>query len=213
MNCIAMLKNAIKNFFFAVRPRLGLRKYMVNRNRWSDFGDVCVIRLDYYNRELRWRRRLDRKIDMRSCIMNLSSVIETVLNSTVVQLVRCKMGVEMPAYYNCLKRGYDACRIKQGERRNIELNRCVRNLKGRMELKKVSIGDISRILLVVDYVELTPLRTEDFIILIRDIGKLRNDIEHRSSLDINESFVKMFELYRELERYDYHLKRIRNNLI
>jgi len=203
---------------------LGLRwpmvEYEVNEALFEDFGERIRLCLHYYNKAIRWRRKIDERIDLRSCVLNLAAAVEGIVNESIVQYVRMKMGVKMPEYYCRWAEEVDGLVIKTTKKLEVNLNKYYFDSNKNRRLKTISIGDLSEVLHTIRHREMymddevmMQCHDQEFVELLRKMGKMRGEAAHGKRVEDVETFEKMIELYREFEKSAEFLKEVKTAII
>lgn len=125
--------------------------------------------------------------DFSCLISNLSRIMEIELNLSVVQWIRKYEGIEMPQYYNKVKRSASVMRVT----REITLN----NAKvGSNELEQQTLGKIYH--LICQYRSHFPAEikaiTPDFLKIYETLRKDRNNASH-TSINGEAEFIKFYD--------------------
>lgn len=196
--------------------RLPMADYEVDKTLFEDFGERIQLCLHYHNKAIRWRRKLDERIDLRSCVLNLATAVEGIVNESIVQYVRMKMGVKMPENYCKWAEGIDGITIKTTKKLEIKLNKYFVDTDTNRRLKAISIGDIGEVLHTLSYRKMyfddevmMMCYEEEFVELLRKMGKVRGEAAHGNKIEDVEAFEKMSELYKQFEKSAEFLKEVR----
>lgn len=196
--------------------RLPMADYEVDETLFVDFGERIRLCLHYYNKAIHWKRRLDERIDLRSCVLNLAAAVEGIVNESIVQYIRMKMGVKMPDYYCKWAEGVEDLKIRTTKRLDVKFNKYFFDLEKNRRLKVVSIGDIGEVLHSLDYRDMykddevmARCYDKEFVSTLRLIAKIRGEATHGSKVEDVEAFDKMIDAYRKLEKYVGLIKEVK----
>lgn len=128
--------------------------------------------------------------DFSCLISSLSRIMEIELNLSIIQWIRKCEGIEMPRYYNKVKRSASVMRVTS---RDIMLNNTI---SGGDELEPQTLGNIQYLMCQYhdDFPEEIKIIAPDFIKIYRMLRKERNNASH-TAINGEAEFVEFYDKF------------------